>query len=160
MDWQPIETAPKDGTVIDLWINGARWTDCWWQVGNRLHPLDGWYSDALDCGDADWFCDDQQPTHWMPLPAPPHEGPVFQFLPGDEVQYIFAMPGPDTFPVTVVEDDGGPTIVIMEGEGLYGAGPRTKRREVRRTSILWMKDGPVGKRFREWKAAQGVKPER
>lgn len=72
-EWQPIETAPRDGTPI-LISNGvsvmeARWlTECQmgqfvtapgWQV---VECEDGWYSIGLE---ADW------PTHWMPLPAAP-----------------------------------------------------------------------------------------
>jgi len=31
MRWQPIETAPKDGTVVDLWtIDGERIPDAFW----------------------------------------------------------------------------------------------------------------------------------
>ena len=60
MDWQPIETAPKDGTqclgfvpsyyqgkggcALVLWLNGQ------WMDGKA------------------WAC---KPTHWMPLPPPP-----------------------------------------------------------------------------------------
>lgn len=31
--WRDIATAPRDGSPVDLIINGKRETDCWWQVG-------------------------------------------------------------------------------------------------------------------------------
>lgn len=72
-DWQPIETAPKDGTEILL----ASWC---------LHDAPGgpfadytvaaW--DVEDCGgDGGWATEsglepiDFEPTDWMPVPAPP-----------------------------------------------------------------------------------------
>ena len=67
--WMPIETAPKDGTEVQLWgdedwIPKARW----------LHVHGGWY---VEYWDADWrsYSDSAvyNPTHWMPLPAPPQE---------------------------------------------------------------------------------------
>jgi len=55
--WQPIETAPRDGTLVLAW-----------------HPHWGG-PDAVRCSSrgqwtADWLptC---APTHWMPLPAAP-----------------------------------------------------------------------------------------
>ena len=75
-EWQPIETAPKDGTWILLaggkveddedefrmaiakWTNylSGRTTDWHWQ-----HCFyDGGYYGSYD-----------GPTHWMPLPEPP-----------------------------------------------------------------------------------------
>lgn len=56
--WQPIGTAPKDGTVVDLWHkNGFRITDQWW--------LD----DEEEC----WTClfSDEEFTHWAPIFTPP-----------------------------------------------------------------------------------------
>ena len=64
--WQPIETSPKDGTLVDLWCasNSAREireTDCRWL------EMTGWvdsFGDAVE--DYEW-----RATHWMPLPEPP-----------------------------------------------------------------------------------------
>jgi hypothetical protein len=56
MSWQPIDTAPRDGTVIDVWHpTYGRLVDQWWD------SEDGWFS----------FHDDDGPTHWMHLPEPP-----------------------------------------------------------------------------------------
>lgn len=77
--WRPIETAPKDGTEIDVWINGefpGRRTDVSWRK-----PTDSeWWvhgGDTIETPDATWHdcfgplgsC--EQPTHWQPLPTPP-----------------------------------------------------------------------------------------
>jgi|SRR6185369_872990 len=67
--WQPIETAPKDGEEVFLWlpspyerIEKVRWFDLWenWQIGE--------FPD-----DSDEYCGigSALPTHWMPLPAAP-----------------------------------------------------------------------------------------
>lgn len=55
--WQPIETAPKDGT----WIIGA--------TPHGVTPL-RW---GVSWDDQHWAngCVVYQPTHWMPLPAAP-----------------------------------------------------------------------------------------
>ena len=74
-EWQPIETAPKDGTVVDLWnIKGHRLTDIRWVVEPRdgvAHPnciMDGWKRPSY----VPWEClTPDQFTHWMPLPQPP-----------------------------------------------------------------------------------------
>ncbi len=64
--WQPIETAPKDGsTEVDLWFPtaGRRTSWRWYRKGywgsiprHRFQRVD--------------TCD-EQPTHWQPPPAPP-----------------------------------------------------------------------------------------
>ena len=62
MHWQPIETAPRDGTTILVWrkyeysydhlrMGLDRYVDGIWRFSRR----------------------DMQPTHWMPLPDPPTE---------------------------------------------------------------------------------------
>ena len=58
--WQLIETAPKDGTVIDLW-NAA----CGCRVENA-----SWFGGVWIAPDAPIHEDDDV-THWMPLPEPP-----------------------------------------------------------------------------------------
>lgn len=68
--WQPIETAPKDGT----WVLGFRpriavqdqiQCYCW----NAFGCTDDLWVNATDTNDFD-----EQPTHWQPLPAPPAKG--------------------------------------------------------------------------------------
>lgn len=67
MNWQPIETAPKDGNAI------------WAYQGNNYHQCQMKWIEGE--GYALWVYVDevlsdveaspQQPTHWMPLPPPP-----------------------------------------------------------------------------------------
>lgn len=61
-EWQPIETAPKDGTAIILSAySGAL---------DRMVSWDGRWSDWGGV----WTHHGRisQPTHWMPLPTPPN----------------------------------------------------------------------------------------
>jgi len=72
MNWQPIETAPTDGTQVDLWcrpVRGlttgsyARVPDCWFSVGRW------WRND--DNGDDMMRSEVHNATHWMPRPSSP-----------------------------------------------------------------------------------------
>ena len=72
MNWQNIETAPRDGTKILVW--GGEWVG---ELGPR-EPVDepmkvyfcgrgGWH-----VADTVYYCAEiENPTHWMPLPAGP-----------------------------------------------------------------------------------------
>lgn len=83
-DWQPIATAPKDGTEIlayreDAGCFLARWTCCYsFMTDTECEQSD---MDDEELASEDWFCadfiagdrleGDLVPTHWMPLPAAP-----------------------------------------------------------------------------------------
>jgi len=58
--WQPIETAPRDGTSVLVFCDNQFKIGHWSIIGK------GWrYSFILQDRNA------LNPTHWMPLPAPP-----------------------------------------------------------------------------------------
>ena len=64
--WQPIDTAPKDGTIVLLknMNNGLEDTGCWCDY-TKLPVITGIEGEwCQDLGNGDM-------THWMPLPAPP-----------------------------------------------------------------------------------------
>jgi len=73
--WQPIETAPKDGTRV-LIAGGtvSFWTErdvpfsdisiAYWCGGYDPH----WRGEDMQAHD-EWYA--HKPTHWMPLPEPP-----------------------------------------------------------------------------------------
>ena len=75
--WQPIETAPKDGTVVLLYKPDER------MVGEYM--LAGYWGQWPGINDCWIACDGKpqgylsgvtgtyqgHPTHWMPLPNPP-----------------------------------------------------------------------------------------
>ena len=64
MDWQPIETAPKD-ELIDIWLaEGKRWCDCYYD-----HICDEWRT-SRPSGRLVWI-KARHVTHWMPPPEPP-----------------------------------------------------------------------------------------
>ncbi len=66
-DWQPIETAPKDGRLL-LFVRGTTYVGGWDDDRYAKKPRPLWYySDT-------WRrtgCRAIPPTHWMPLPEPP-----------------------------------------------------------------------------------------
>lgn len=62
MEWQPIETAPKDGARILIGRVGHPWVfSAWW---NERHTH--W---ATGKSPMDFFA---EPTHWMQLPEAPN----------------------------------------------------------------------------------------
>jgi hypothetical protein len=64
-EWKPIETAPKDGTRVLLYVRNG-WFGC---VVGRFNArannrAGGWLADRFSISN---------PSHWMPLPDPPKE---------------------------------------------------------------------------------------
>jgi hypothetical protein len=64
MEWQPIETAPRDGTPVRT----AKMSE---MLGIPIYPvmarfLDGHWT--AEFGDDEWRPYEPQPTHWMPEP--------------------------------------------------------------------------------------------
>jgi hypothetical protein len=72
-EWRPIETAPKDGSFIMVWVDHpgsefcpepfARVDLAYWDEGTTTPGFErtpGWACHWIGT-----------PTHWMPLPAPP-----------------------------------------------------------------------------------------
>lgn len=93
-EWQPIETAPKDGEVVLIarrfdadpdfeGVPGGVVCAGYWEEGYGDGPDymgmdDGWhdlrFSEFLpgrSFGNPDYRHEGSQPTHWMPLPPPP-----------------------------------------------------------------------------------------
>ena len=76
MEWQPIETAPKDGTAIlvaGLNSEGSPMTgEAYWYTAERGDSDIGFWWANTDPGDY-YACriDDGALTHWMPHPEPP-----------------------------------------------------------------------------------------
>jgi len=82
-EWQPIETAPTDGTAVLLYVRGC-WRLSRWAADRANHVTIGfcnsgrWLSvETEDCGSmggemTGWMEDHQpidvEPTHWAPLP--------------------------------------------------------------------------------------------
>ena len=77
-EWQPIETAPRDGSMFLVWVNAVRHgeddegrpfqQDCstvdfaeWRTVDDYGYPFYFGYPHG----------DQEYPTHWQPLPAAP-----------------------------------------------------------------------------------------
>lgn len=85
-DWQPIETAPLDGTPVLLFCPGQ---NCWNRYPGMPDIVVGLWVNHVGFGRGGWLSDigdvcsgyessgayfEHQPvtpTHWMPLPDPP-----------------------------------------------------------------------------------------
>ncbi|CAH1678059.1 hypothetical protein [Chelatococcus sp.] len=111
MEWQPIETAPKDG--IEMLV--ARF----WPDKSPIYQVDRWCEkgEAGYEGFGKFNMQYWPPTHWMPLPPPPgseDEGDIpaepLKFEPNDALRSLMASsyfvdhPRPTT---PVVDHEGG-----------------------------------------------------
>ena len=74
MQWQPIESAPRDGTYILLLMVDGNVEKGYFQK-SKYNAFHGFFivnnGDYTDGGyGSDYKC---EPTHWMPLPTPPQK---------------------------------------------------------------------------------------
>ncbi len=84
MEWQPIETAPKDGTEI-LLCEVVKWNQGTYDEQGKCMsiPRIDYIHHVAAYIDVEWFVAEkgagyeyqaiimENPTHWMPLPPPP-----------------------------------------------------------------------------------------
>lgn len=76
MNWQPIETAPKDGSYVLLLLGGKFVSVGSWDLQkHHSKPNSFWASERGLLFGKTWDRANQ-PTHWMPLPAPPLSPPL------------------------------------------------------------------------------------
>lgn len=66
--WQPVETAPKDGTRVDVWVD--------WSDGDASRVTDAYWNSK--CWQLGLYSENQyklrpRVTHWMHRPPPPQE---------------------------------------------------------------------------------------
>ena len=86
--WQPIETAPKDGTPVLVWADSAGWSGNSARVCAAFHrgqwriygPIVG---EPTSDGKTRQWLGEVRPTHWMHIPAKPQ--PAEMTRPGDKV---------------------------------------------------------------------------
>jgi len=75
-DWQPIDTAPKDGTAVlvypGTWSGRSASIAKWESDKYAKKPRPYWSRDD-DLGRVT-FSRERPPTHWKPLPLPPGKG--------------------------------------------------------------------------------------
>lgn len=71
--WQPIETAPLDQMILLAGRSGPEReqyvvSGAWCATGNGDGPF--WTDYSVKHWSMEWYSE-LEPTHWMPLPAPP-----------------------------------------------------------------------------------------
>ena len=72
MEWQPIDTAPKDGRLIIVGHGNGVWVACYDAIfPSGYKPSNPWRSMLLN-HDHIRRNHSLEPTHWMPLPKAPN----------------------------------------------------------------------------------------
>jgi len=97
-EWQPIETAPKDGTILVLFCGrdidrtyaspneAARYCLGFYGDGGGMYQTGTWYTvesrteiwgygSEMTGPMTETECLTCEPTHWFPLPNPPNQSP-------------------------------------------------------------------------------------
>ena len=74
MTWQPIETAPKDGSRVLIWRGDTYSAEAvagyWDDDKYARNPRPYWTGHDHYWRGKRW-CREHAPTHWMTLPEPP-----------------------------------------------------------------------------------------
>ena len=72
-EWQPIETAPRNGTAVILLIDDIALQGEWIEYpANDRRGKGEWKVEQISWHGCECCeVDDDQVTHWMPLPPPP-----------------------------------------------------------------------------------------
>lgn len=74
--WLTIDSAPKDGTKVDLWVR-IRPSKMEEPESYERFPASWWDADRNDwklgrlCWHSKFYADAHVPTHWMPVPSHP-----------------------------------------------------------------------------------------
>ena len=68
--WQPIKTAPKDGSFYLAFGEGKTWTQ---NQPNGCYPGEWYFSESR--GEWRGYSLTDESTHWMPLPTQPKDAP-------------------------------------------------------------------------------------
>lgn len=73
MTWQPIETAPRDGTEVLVWCsrNNEMYVCVYYKKADDDKAPSPWLYAVSDYYQTDPYHVVSNPTHWMPLPPPP-----------------------------------------------------------------------------------------
>jgi hypothetical protein len=80
MNWQPIETAPRDGTEIDVWeyCHDPKWRPAEHGIEKGYRCTNIKWLDSrwveFDITWGDWIAlpnEHYSVSHWMPIPKPP-----------------------------------------------------------------------------------------
>jgi hypothetical protein len=71
MKWQPIETAPKDGTHILIWDakGSSSVVEVYWEAFDEERGYWAFAEELL----SDVFLVNATPSNWMALPEPPND---------------------------------------------------------------------------------------
>lgn len=77
-DWRPINTAPRDGTPINVWLGDADQDDATFYCVRGTRFSAGWAFHAgkfRPIGGLPGIPVSVQPTHWTPVPDGPASSP-------------------------------------------------------------------------------------
>lgn len=77
---------------------------------------------------------------------------TFQLLPGEKVQHVVGMPGPDTDDCEVISQEGDAVKIRFQ---VWGKGPVLED-TVPLSLIVWRRGSPTSQRYHAWVAAGGV----